>query len=52
MKGPEDRIIVKKTMYVEKELIKQLKLKAIVEESNESETLNKILSEYFKASKN
>lgn len=48
----EQKQIIKKTMYIQKNLIKELKLKAIIEESSESETLNKILSEYFKAKGN
>ena len=44
--------VIKKTVYLEKELIKQLKLKAVMEESTESKTLNKILTEYFVGKEN
>lgn len=41
-------VVVKKTVYLEQDLIKQLKLKAIYDDSTESKTLNSILRSYFK----
>ena len=38
---------IKKTVYIDKDLIKKLKLKAVMDDSTESKTLNKILAEYF-----
>lgn len=39
--------IVKKTVYINKELVKKIKLKAIMDDSTESAILDYILSEYF-----
>ena len=41
------KIINKKTVYIEKELEKKLKIQAVVEEKTESNLLNEILGEYF-----
>ena len=41
------KVIVKKTVYIEKDLELQIKLQAVKEEKTESNLLNEILSEYF-----
>lgn len=38
---------VKKTIYIENELNKKIKIKAIMEKETESSLVNNILSEYF-----
>lgn len=40
-------VIIKKTIYIEKELEKKLKIKAVMEEKTESNMINEILGEYF-----
>lgn len=42
---PEKR--VKKTFYVDAELVKKIKIKSAVDETTESETINNILEYYF-----
>lgn len=44
-------VSVKKTVYIEKDLIKKLKLKSVYDEKTESAMLNDILREYFAKSK-
>ena len=39
--------IVKKTVYIEKELEKQIKIQAILQEKTESNLLNEILGLHF-----
>lgn len=43
----KDTTIVKKTVYINKEFVKKIKLKAIMDETTESATLDFILTEYF-----
>lgn len=43
-------VIVKKTIYIEKELEKKIKIKAVLEEKTESNLINEILGEYFTGS--
>ena len=43
--------IIKKTLYVESDLNKKLKLQAILQDKTESSMLNHILTEYFKLNK-
>ena len=38
---------VKKTFYVSNELVKRIKIKSAVDETTETETINKILESYF-----
>lgn len=38
---------IKKTIYIENELNKKIKIKAIMEKETESSLVNNILSEYF-----
>lgn len=44
-------VIQKKTIYIEKELEKKLKIKAVLEEKTESNLINEILGEYFSGCK-
>lgn len=43
---------IKKTYYIENDLIKQVKIKAAIEETTETDTINSIVKEYFKTNKN
>lgn len=50
MKKTDERLIKvinKKTVYIEKELEKKLKIRAVLEEKTESNLLNEILGGYF-----
>lgn len=38
---------IKKTFYVESELVKRIKIKSAVDEASETETINTILEYYF-----
>ena len=38
---------VKKTFYVSNELVKRIKIKSAVDETTETEIINKILESYF-----
>ena len=38
---------VKKTFYVSNELVKRIKIKSAVDETTETEVVNKILESYF-----
>ena len=40
---------VKKTFYVDAELVKKIKIKSAVDETTETETINHILENYFNA---
>lgn len=40
---------VKKTFYVDAELVKKIKIKSAVDEATETETVNHILENYFNA---
>lgn len=42
---------VKKTVYIEKDYEKQIKIQAVIQEKTESALLNEILGEYFRACK-
>lgn len=43
----EEKLAIKKTIYIESELNKRIKIKAIMEKETESYLVNKILSDYF-----
>lgn len=47
MKDKKEEKSIKKTIYIESELNKQIKIKAIMERETESYLVNKILSDYF-----
>lgn len=43
---------VKKTVYINEDLVKKIKLESVLEDSNFTKTLNKILESYFKEKTN
>lgn len=38
---------IKKTYYIENDIVKKIKIKSALEEATETETINIILKEYF-----
>lgn len=43
---------VKKTFYIDSELVKLIKIKSALDENTETDTMNFILSDYFSEHKN
>lgn len=43
---------IKKTFYVDSELVKLIKIKSAMDENTETDTMNFILSDYFSKHKN
>lgn len=43
---------IKKTFYIDSELVKLIKIKSAIDENTETHTVNFIVGEYFKESQN